>query len=103
MGFKYEILSETKNVDSHVLHRIKSVRELRVAGVTVPEGTLGGWIEKAENLSHEGNCWIDSDAHVYGNAEVSGNAAVLEQAVVCGDAKVKDNAIVTGNAVIMRG
>ena len=100
MGFKYEILSETKNVDSHVLHRIKSVRELRVAGVTVPEGTLGGWIEKAENLSHEGNCWIDSDAHVYGNAEVSGNAAVLEQAVVCGDAKVKDNAIVTGNAFL---
>ena len=40
-------------------------------------GDLGGWIEKEENLSHEGNAWVCGDAEVYGNAEVFSISHVL--------------------------
>ena len=43
----------------------------------VKEGDLGGWVEKEENLSQNGNAWVYGNARVYGNAEVSGNAEVL--------------------------
>ena len=51
----------------------------------VKEGDLGGYIEKEENLAHEGNAWVSGDAQVYGNARVSGNAQV------CGNARVSGN------------
>ena len=58
----------------------------------VKKGQLGGLIEKEENLSQEGNCWI------YGSARVSGNAYVCDNAIVCGWAKVYGYAKVSGNA-----
>lgn len=60
----------------------------------------GGWIEKEENLSQEGNCWVYSDAMVYGNATVRDNAVVCEEAIVRGNAMVYGEAIVRGNAIV---
>ena len=89
-GKKYEFTEETIEVSGKVLHRIKAVRDFGI----VKAGELGGFIEKEENLSHEGNCWVYNDAMVYGNAKVYGNAVVCDDAVVCG------NAIVCGYAEI---
>ena len=103
---KYEFTGETKEIvlpyRNAVLHRIRAITDFG----TVKVGDLGGWIEKEENLSHEGNAWVRGDAKVYGNAkvcdnaEVYGNAWVCDNAEVRGDAKVYDNAEVYGNAVV---
>ena len=61
---------------------------------TVSSGDLGGYIEKEENLSQDGDAWV------YGNAWVSGNAKVCGDAKVYGNAKVHGNAWVYGNAKV---
>ena len=69
---KYEILeNETKVVGGYMLHRIKALKDIFCAdGTVVKAGDLGGWIEKKENLSQDGNAWICVNAQVYGNAWV---------------------------------
>ena len=66
----------------------------------VKEGELGGFIEKEENLSHEGNAWVYGDAKVCGNAKVFGDAKVCGNAWVFGDAEVCGNAKVFGDAKV---
>ena len=74
---KYEFTGETKRVElwnrTATLHRIKATVEFGFVKV----GELGGWIEKEENLSHEGKAWVCGDAKVCGDAEVCGNAEVF--------------------------
>lgn len=108
MKKKFELTDETKVVSGMTLHRICALEDF----ADVKKGDLGGWIEKKENLSQEGNCWIDDnawvcgkarvygDAWVYGNAQVYGNARVYGKAWVCGDARVYGNAEIRGHAVI---
>ena len=103
---KYEFTGETKRVElwnrTATLHRIKATVEFGFVKV----GELGGWIEKEENLSHEGKAWVCGDAEVWGNAkvcgdaEVWGNAKVWGNAEVCGDAEVWGNAEVCGDAEV---
>ena len=89
---KYEFTGETKEIRllfrTATLHRIRAT----VAFGIVEVGDLGGWIEKEENLSHEGKAWVCGDAEVWGNAKVCGDAKVWGNAKVCGDAKVWGNA-----------
>ena len=74
---KYEFTGETKEIKllfrTAVLHRIRAT----VSFGFVKIGDLGGWIEKEENLSHEGKAWVCGDAEVCGNAKVWGNAEVF--------------------------
>ena len=63
---KYEMLPESG------LYRIRALIDIPRHGVKV--GDLGGLIEKEENLSHDGDCWVYDDARVFGDARVSGNA-----------------------------
>lgn len=74
---KYEFTGETKTVDlwSRVatLHRIRAVAEFGLVKV----GDLGGWIEKEENLSHDGKAWICGDAEIWGNAKICGDAEIF--------------------------
>ena len=72
LGDKYEFTEETIKVSGKVLHRIKAVRDFEF----IKAGELGGYIEKEENLSHEGNCWVSDGAAVYGNARVYGDAKI---------------------------
>ena len=74
---KYEFTGETKEIRllfrTATLHRIRAT----VAFGIVEVGDLGGWIEKEENLSHEGKAWVWGNAEVCGNAKVWGNAEVF--------------------------
>mgnify|MGYP005965548917 CR=1 FL=1 len=74
---KYEFTGETKEIKllfrTAVLHRIRAT----VSFGFVKIGDLGGWIEKEENLSHEGKAWVCGDAKVWGNAEVFSASHVL--------------------------
>lgn len=94
MEKKYVLTKETKRVNGKLLHRIKAIRDFNNA----KEGDLGGFIETEDNLSHEGNCWVDDEAKVFGNARVYDNAVVYDNAMVFGNARVYGNAYVNGNA-----
>ena len=81
---KFELTAEfVTNVFGKKLFRIKAL----VAFGTVEKGELGGFIEKEENLSSDGNAWVYGDAQVSGDARVSGDAQVYGNA---------DYAVVTG-------
>ena len=92
---KFELTSEfVTNIFGTKLFRIKALVEFG----DVEAGELGGYIEKEENLDHDGDAWVYGDARVYGNAWVSGNARVYGNAQVYGDARVYGNAQVYGDA-----
>ena len=79
---KFEFTGETKTISlffrTATLHRIRAVAEFGLVKI----GDLGGWIEKEENLSHEGKAWVWGDAKVWGDAEVCGDAKVWGDAEV---------------------
>ena len=101
---KYEFTGETKNIDGHILHRIRALRDIYCGGWRIRAGDLGGWIESEKNLSQEGNAWVGGSAtvcenvQVYDSAWVYGNAQVCDSAQIYGDAEVYGNAQVGGDA-----
>ena len=106
MERKYELTNETREFHGRVLHRIRALKDFG----SVRAGDLGGWVEKEDNLSQFGACWVygnavvdenarvRENARVYGSAEVTRNARVRENALVSGNARVTGNALVFGNA-----
>ena len=96
MEKKYILTDEIRAFYGRILHRIQAVRDFG----NVKTGDLGGWIEKEENLSHEGNCWIDDDAKVYDTALIHGNAQVRGDARVYNDAHISGNALIYGNTMV---
>ena len=120
MEKKYKLTEETINVNGKTLYRIKSLKDFG----NVKKGDKGGFVEKEENLSQSGDCWVYDNAKVYnnakvfdyadiygnaeifgnaiisGNARVYGNAKVYHYAMVYDDAEVCDNAIISGNAEV---
>ena len=91
---KFELTSEFVTFLGKKLFRIKAL----ISFGNVEEGELGGYVEKEENLSNDGNAWVSGDARVYGNAWVSGDAWVAGDARVYGNAWVSGDAEVYGNA-----
>ena len=97
---KYRLTDETKEWFGRTLHRIKALKSFG----DISAGEKGGWIEKEENLSQEGSCWVYGDARVYDNArvyddaQVSGDARVYDNARVYGNTRVCGKAQVSGNA-----
>jgi len=101
---KYELIPS----DREGLFRIKALKDFG----NVKKGDIGGYVESEGNLSHDGNCWIYSDAivrdysvvmdnaRIYGDALIQDNAIVWGDAVVCNNARVEDNAKVWGDVRI---
>ncbi len=97
MSRKYEFVNirHSSNPD---LFRIRALRDIPSIGVKA--GDFGGFTERGDNLSQEGDCWISDNACVYGDTYISGNAHIFQNAQVCGNAQVYDNAQVFGNAKV---
>ena len=91
---KYELTTNKKMRFGRKLFQIKAL----VSFGDVTAGDLGGYIEKEENLSHDGDAWVYGNARVSGDALVCGDARVYGDALVCGDARVYGDAWVSGNA-----
>src|SRR5690348_2776717 len=87
---KYEFTGETIAWRGKTLHRIRRILDDK----------LGGFIESESNLSHEGNCWINKEAVVWGNARVQDNAKIYDWAEVSGNAIIKDNSKVINEAKV---
>ena len=94
---KFELTTEfITSMFGKKLFRIKALIEFG----NVKAGELGGFVEKEENLSHDGNAWVRGNAVVCENAVVRGNAMVRGNAWVCENAVVRGNAWVCGNAEV---
>src|ERR1700730_18471632 len=99
MQKKYELLThDCVMVGERRLFRIRALRDFG----KVKRGEIGGYLEREENLSHEGNSWVTDVAQVYGpGAVVRGNAQVRGEAWVLGC--VEDDAIVDDLVIIAAG
>ena len=93
---KYDFTGETLKWYGRTLSRIRALKDFG----DVEAGDLGGWIEKEENLSHEGEAEVYGEAKVYGEARVCGQAEVYDKAKVYGEAEVCDEARVCGQAEV---
>ena len=99
---KYELTNESIEYYGRVLYRIKALKDFS----NVKAGDLGGFIEREENLSQKGDCWIFdeakvcSNARVFGHSTVSNTASVFSFAKICDHAKVYGNANISGYSVI---
>ena len=64
---KYKLTEVTKEVNGIILYQIQATKDFG----NEEDGDLGGYVEKKNNLSQKGNCWVYGDAWVSGNAVVS--------------------------------
>ena len=94
MEKKYKLTEETKKWCGRTLHRIEALKDFG----NVKAGDKGGWIEKEENLSHQGDAWVYGSACVSGEACIYGEACVSDSACVSGSARVFDCARVSDSA-----
>ena len=93
---KFKLTKETINVNGKTLYRIEALKDFGY----IKKGDKGGFVEKEENLSQSGDCWIYDNAQVYVNAVVFGNARIYGNAEVFGNARIYGNAEVFGNAAV---
>ena len=106
---KYEILTLSHQLpDGRKVHRIKALRDFG----NVKAGTLGGFVEEDDNLSHDGLCWIADNAMALGRSRVIRDAqlrdrarisdwvVVTDQCVVRDDAWLQDSVFCYDNTVI---
>jgi len=109
---KYEI-TEIAHEHYPFLHRIRALRDI---GAEVKAGDLGGFVERAGNLSFEAddNAWLFDDAISAGDAYVDRGSCLRDSAVACGqayvsceslllhDSRAEDQAYIRG-AVLLKG
>ena len=93
---KFELTTDSIEESGTTLYRIKALIDFG----DVKAGSLGGYVEKEENLSQANTAWVYGNACVYGNAWVSGNACVYGNARVSGNAWVYGNACVSDYACV---
>ena len=102
MEKKYKLTDEAINVNGRTLYRIEALKDFG----NVKKGDKGGFIEKEDNLSQNGNCWICDNAKVYDDAVIYDDARVDDYAIVrnnaqvYGKAQISDNAEVCDKAII---
>ena len=93
MDKKYELIKEDSiEVEGRTLYRIRALKDFiknddNIYGVK--KGSLGGYIQKEANLSHEGDCWVFDNAKVFDDAGVQDNAFITDSSMVFGNAVVK--------------
>ncbi|HGO5855591.1 TPA: hypothetical protein ACK3JJ_000194 [Mannheimia haemolytica] len=90
---KYRLTKNTVEYKGKTLYQIEALRDFSFYRKddwkhSVRKGELGGWIEKEENLSQQGNCWIAENVYVFDNAKVEHNAFIKGKAIIHGNARV---------------
>ena len=105
---KFELTNMGIGIIGATMYRIRALRDFS----DVKKGDLGGFIERHDNLSHVGNCWISDDACVYehahvgecslvsGNAKMKGSTWARASAHLYGNTHVCGQVTVAGNAQI---
>lgn len=92
---KYRMTDTTKKVlNRGTFYQIEALTD--IPDKEVRKGDRGGWIQKQDNLSQLGNCWIDTKSYVGDNARVEGDSTII-------NSEIFDNSRVTGVSVIKGG
>ena len=68
MTKKYKLTKTKKEYCGTTLYQIEALRDFS----DVKKGEKGGYIEREDNLSQEGNCWVSGDAWVYDKLKLTG-------------------------------
>lgn len=87
---KYEFTGETRMFAGRVVRRIRHMYF----------GVLGGWLEKEENLTQWGRCFVFDGSVVLDNAVVRDDALVFGECVICDHAVVRNRAYLRGAVCI---
>lgn len=98
---KYELTDETKNIDSNIVYRIRSLINFKSHNINVHKGDFGGFVSKEENLSHDGSCWIFDNAVAFDNSKVFENAILEDDTVINGSTVIGGDAIIQGDTTII--
>ena len=93
---KFEL---TNDIIIYKNRELKRIRALKSFG-KVRKGDLGGFVEKEDNLSHDGTCWIYDDAKVCDNAKIHDNASVRNNVVICNNVNIYNNVRICDNVKI---
>lgn len=97
---KYELTNQSINMlNNRTFYKIKALIDFG----NVHSGEYGGYIEKEENLSQIGDCWIYDDSIAFGNAKVVESAVVKEKSIVSGETVMGGKSMVTGGAWVSVG
>lgn len=81
---KYELTDEITIGDGRTLYRIRALRDFS----DVKKGDLGGYIEKEENLSHDGDAWVLDRAFIGQNAKIFDSVSIGGNARICCDSDI---------------
>lgn len=100
MNKKYK-LGESKAIGGRTMYRVIALRDIPKHNVI--EGETGGWIEKEENLSQDGNAWIADNAMVFGSARIYDGAYVCNDTKIFGWAEIYGHARVYERAHVFSG
>lgn len=88
---------------------LRRIHSLAMVNGHVPPGSLGGFIQKEENLSQEGKCWVYDNAICCEDAVVDKGAGLFDgamargSALVTGDSCLYDRTVAEGNCCIRSG
>lgn len=83
------------------LYRIKALKDIHTnSKIIIKKGSIGGFIEKEDNLSQEDSCWVYNDAKVFETARVEDDAMVNYSAMIYGNALIKNNSYISGEAKV---
>ena len=92
MDKKYELTTETKEINGYTVYRIKALKSFKtIIDRKVNKGDLGGWVESENNLSQDGKCWLFDDAAGYGNSRRAGNSVGYNNSRQFGNSRQYDN------------
>lgn len=102
MGKKYELIENGIEHEGRTLYGIRALKDF----ADVCAGEVGGLIEREDNLSQEGDCWLYAgmawgNARIYDDAKVH-DCQIADDAQVYGDALIVKS-FVRGNAKIFGG
>lgn len=90
---KFRLTAESIKFEDQTLYRIKALKNFKVGYTVIKAFELGGFIDKEENLSQDGNCWIDKSSRVF-NSKISGDI-LLQDSII-------QNSFMDGKSTIMK-
>lgn len=96
---KYKIRKDLSKVENGItIYRIEALKDFS----DVNKGELGGWIEKEDNLSQIGDCWVYDNACLFNDVAVKNNARIFGNATIRHDVIIWGNANIYGNATLYK-
>lgn len=114
---KKYVLTENRKVmddkygNKRTLIQVQALKEFKtITGDTISAGDFGGWVESEENLSQQGNAWLDKESYAFDTSVITGNAyiknsSLFDAVFISGDSTVEesklfDSTIVTSQSEI---